>query len=790
MDVDEGLTSNTEKHGTDSSAVQKGDIHQEQAAEAELLMSDLTQQMPVEVPGSDEDGQIEQDIAQSERKLCTVNFSSECLSSEQVLCGLTASATYASDGMELNAACDKGRKSSLHGNDDLRTAITETDFAVKHTVTVSVLSGQHRSDDVCQSVAAALDDGKTVTDPSLLTHFDEVVDDIGPIEANVGGKHCECPSDDGSVNGYNTGQRNISASDCVDLQRSVISVEIHGIADENVLCPAAVAGTDQYADDTVCLQNVVSPLINNGHCCGKVLQGKDALLENVDEHSLDKNFESSSSYHSQEIALNNDYLMLHSLVPESKEIISGAVINSDDGGPGHRCESDAESKSSFVLERHGSRGSIERFLAPSVPVSRSITTPADDLGFAKVPGYTSELAVMEEEDVRDVCVSKHDQVDGLTTENIDSSAELSNSSSNICPEEDKKFNMVNESEQVIMRTENAGARTRTSRPNSLLGLSKPSVTLSDSCKELRQSGDEAEASVPVVNAPQITVETDTTFGLTRHRQRPVLSMLSSDKGRPNSLSLSQRPLSWSPAPVSLQSNTSTNTSKRPCSLNLSIGPSQETALRNSGPTETKCRRTLRGGLQSCFPVKSEVLPPTATATVPTVRPSGSELSSVPPQVQVTATSDISVVADRDHMSRVAETATASEHTSSQSVLPLPLSQHHAEVVSLTTEGALPLNSSANISIYELGKVAPVWVPDASAPRCMHCDSRFTFTRRRHHCRACGKVKLLTVNQTLLLSLPLAIPVLLLSVFMRPSHRRPHYVTPRLFVSLCLSRAHL
>uniref|UniRef100_S4R654 Zinc finger FYVE-type containing 9 n=1 Tax=Petromyzon marinus TaxID=7757 RepID=S4R654_PETMA len=38
-----------------------------------------------------------------------------------------------------------------------------------------------------------------------------------------------------------------------------------------------------------------------------------------------------------------------------------------------------------------------------------------------------------------------------------------------------------------------------------------------------------------------------------------------------------------------------------------------------------------------------------------------------------------------------------------------------------------------------GTSAPMWVPDAEAPNCMRCKARFTFTRRRHHCRACGKV---------------------------------------------------
>nr|XP_020462682.1 zinc finger FYVE domain-containing protein 9-like isoform X2 [Monopterus albus] len=39
----------------------------------------------------------------------------------------------------------------------------------------------------------------------------------------------------------------------------------------------------------------------------------------------------------------------------------------------------------------------------------------------------------------------------------------------------------------------------------------------------------------------------------------------------------------------------------------------------------------------------------------------------------------------------------------------------------------------------LGDVAPVWVPDAQAEVCMKCGVKFTFTKRRHHCRACGKV---------------------------------------------------
>ncbi|XP_067885701.1 zinc finger FYVE domain-containing protein 16-like isoform X2 [Heterodontus francisci] len=39
----------------------------------------------------------------------------------------------------------------------------------------------------------------------------------------------------------------------------------------------------------------------------------------------------------------------------------------------------------------------------------------------------------------------------------------------------------------------------------------------------------------------------------------------------------------------------------------------------------------------------------------------------------------------------------------------------------------------------LGQNQPKWIPDSEAPNCAKCQARFTFTKRRHHCRACGKV---------------------------------------------------
>ncbi|XP_015674042.1 zinc finger FYVE domain-containing protein 16 [Protobothrops mucrosquamatus] len=39
----------------------------------------------------------------------------------------------------------------------------------------------------------------------------------------------------------------------------------------------------------------------------------------------------------------------------------------------------------------------------------------------------------------------------------------------------------------------------------------------------------------------------------------------------------------------------------------------------------------------------------------------------------------------------------------------------------------------------LGQKQPSWVPDLEASKCMNCQAKFTFTKRRHHCRACGKI---------------------------------------------------
>ncbi|RWS07751.1 zinc finger FYVE domain-containing protein 16-like protein [Dinothrombium tinctorium] len=55
---------------------------------------------------------------------------------------------------------------------------------------------------------------------------------------------------------------------------------------------------------------------------------------------------------------------------------------------------------------------------------------------------------------------------------------------------------------------------------------------------------------------------------------------------------------------------------------------------------------------------------------------------------------------------------------------------------------IPENNVQNSVLEEdfvVGKYKPFWIPDNDAPSCMSCDTKFTVIKRRHHCRACGKV---------------------------------------------------
>lgn len=72
----------------------------------------------------------------------------------------------------------------------------------------------------------------------------------------------------------------------------------------------------------------------------------------------------------------------------------------------------------------------------------------------------------------------------------------------------------------------------------------------------------------------------------------------------------------------------------------------------------------------------------------------------------------------------------------------PAELEHSEIGSIIDEdrGA---SSDVSDSLVEcntiLGKQPPFWIPDSDASSCMLCDIKFTVLKRRHHCRACGKV---------------------------------------------------
>ena len=53
----------------------------------------------------------------------------------------------------------------------------------------------------------------------------------------------------------------------------------------------------------------------------------------------------------------------------------------------------------------------------------------------------------------------------------------------------------------------------------------------------------------------------------------------------------------------------------------------------------------------------------------------------------------------------------------------------------------PMNDSIKKGLVKkMGEaLPPVWVPDMYALHCMGCHERFTIVKRKHHCRACGKI---------------------------------------------------
>ncbi|XP_039312140.1 zinc finger FYVE domain-containing protein 16 isoform X2 [Solenopsis invicta] len=64
---------------------------------------------------------------------------------------------------------------------------------------------------------------------------------------------------------------------------------------------------------------------------------------------------------------------------------------------------------------------------------------------------------------------------------------------------------------------------------------------------------------------------------------------------------------------------------------------------------------------------------------------------------------------------------------------------HSEIVDEDRGASSDVSDNSLVECNTLGKQPPFWVPDSDAPSCMLCDVKFTVLKRRHHCRACGKV---------------------------------------------------
>ncbi|XP_014662527.1 PREDICTED: zinc finger FYVE domain-containing protein 9-like isoform X2 [Priapulus caudatus] len=113
----------------------------------------------------------------------------------------------------------------------------------------------------------------------------------------------------------------------------------------------------------------------------------------------------------------------------------------------------------------------------------------------------------------------------------------------------------------------------------------------------------------------------------------------------------------------------------------------------------------------------------------------------PPQKRPTSLN----IRPREFAQATAPSSEASSASSVEEVLETSTSEGAKQPV-LGTDTAEPGSPSlqnvlAAISPEQrrLGKLRPYWVPDNEAPNCMNCHTRFTLTKRRHHCRACGRV---------------------------------------------------
>ena len=109
-----------------------------------------------------------------------------------------------------------------------------------------------------------------------------------------------------------------------------------------------------------------------------------------------------------------------------------------------------------------------------------------------------------------------------------------------------------------------------------------------------------------------------------------------------------------------------------------------------------------------------------------------------PQIPVDTTPPASPPANGQEAAHEAANSRPDVHVSSQSasvaVASVSVYRAPVQITDYQTEWSQLTESEKT-----LGLIAPVWLPDADADACMKCSMRFTFRKRRHHCRACGLV---------------------------------------------------
>lgn len=100
-------------------------------------------------------------------------------------------------------------------------------------------------------------------------------------------------------------------------------------------------------------------------------------------------------------------------------------------------------------------------------------------------------------------------------------------------------------------------------------------------------------------------------------------------------------------------------------------------------------------------------------------------------------SEPSITSTFDPTTHITDSTTDPQVSFNSNYIDIESNFEGASSIVTSNEESLPANTCKEGLV--LGHKQPTWVPDSEAPNCMNCQVKFTFTKRRHHCRACGKV---------------------------------------------------